>query len=239
MAGGGGSQCCANPAPNTLTASARSRPSPAWPGTGELLLGWRQECVPGASEAGPGPHLAAAWWAELWARQWGRGLPGPWTPDAQVNSLPFTAARRPGPQPRARSAGAGSRAAREAPRGRDHLPGQPPWWRLAPRPGGGRLAPEHPPRPCPRGPPPLESVNKAVRLPSTRCVLACGEGTRGGEEGATGCGHTLPWVRGRGAPRLCQQLPSLGAPLFCPWKPPTYLVGLWAPQEAPGPLGQL
>ncbi|XP_059566565.1 troponin T, fast skeletal muscle isoform X2 [Myotis daubentonii] len=100
-----------------------------------------------------------------------------------ASTRPRSTARRPGPRPRARSAGAGSRSSQRGPRGRDHAPGQPPWRRLAPGPGGGGLAPEHPPRPCPRGPPPLGSVNKAVRLPSTRCVLACGGalGVRGGQ----------------------------------------------------------
>ncbi|XP_045434187.1 troponin T, fast skeletal muscle isoform X5 [Pipistrellus kuhlii] len=100
-----------------------------------------------------------------------------------ASTRPRSTARRPGPRPRARSAGAGSRAAGEAPRGRDHPPGRPPWWRLVPRPGGGGLAPEHPLCPCPRGPPPLGSVNKAVRLPSTTCVLAGSWGDTGGAEG--------------------------------------------------------
>ncbi|XP_032346071.1 troponin T, fast skeletal muscle isoform X7 [Camelus ferus] len=98
-----------------------------------------------------------------------------------ASTRPRSTARRPGPRPRAKSVGAGSKAAETAP-GRDRRPGQPTW--RCPPP-----APQHPSL-CPRCPHPLGSVNKAGRPPSTRCALARGwghggRGTDGGGAGAS------------------------------------------------------
>lgn len=98
------------------------------------------------------------------ARGQGRGWPGSRIPScSRPPCFPFVAARRPGPRPRAKSAGAGSKAAEEVPRGRDPQPVGPTWRHPAP----GHLLCL-----CPRCCQPLGSVNKASRLPSDRCALA-------------------------------------------------------------------
>uniref|UniRef100_A0A8C6EAK5 Troponin T, fast skeletal muscle n=1 Tax=Moschus moschiferus TaxID=68415 RepID=A0A8C6EAK5_MOSMO len=80
-----------------------------------------------------------------------------------ASTRPRSTARRPGPRPRAKSAGAGSRVAEEIPRGRDPRPGGFTQWRPAPR-GPPHLCPH-----CIHTPGP---VNKASGLPSTACALA-------------------------------------------------------------------
>nr|XP_025142742.1 troponin T, fast skeletal muscle isoform X11 [Bubalus bubalis] len=88
-----------------------------------------------------------------------------------ASTRPRSTARRPGPRPRAKSAGAGSRAAKEVPKGRD------------PQPGGftrRHPAPRGPPSLCPHCVHALGPVNKASRLPSTVCALAHQWGLRVG-----------------------------------------------------------
>lgn len=155
-------------------------------------------------------------------------------PDTQpltIHLLPFAVARRPGPRPRAKSAGAGSETAREGPRGSDPWPTQPVGQCPAPTPGG-RGPPAK--RLCPGFPHVLGSVNKADGLPSQVCAgsQTRGSGGHGLEERLSGWatvdrsagrgpkGHWgLPLgvrahgFRGLGRPaRLCQRLPHLPAP---------------------------
>ncbi|XP_060260135.1 troponin T, fast skeletal muscle isoform X3 [Ovis aries] len=140
-----------------------------------------------------------------------------------ASTRPRSTARRPGPHPRAKSAGAGSRAAEEVPRGRD------------PQPGGftqRRPAPRGPLRLCPHCVRALGPVNKASRLPSTTCVLAHQWGPRvgrvsrgllcslrtqgiqvltsGSAQETPGCGHLCPRepqvpTGSAGGYRLCPQ----------------------------------
>ncbi|XP_040111274.1 troponin T, fast skeletal muscle isoform X8 [Oryx dammah] len=88
-----------------------------------------------------------------------------------ASTRPRSTARRPGPHPRAKSAGAGSRAAEEVPRGRDSQPRGFTQRRPAPR------APLHL---CPHCVHALGPVNKVSRLPSTTCALAHQWGPRVG-----------------------------------------------------------
>lgn len=154
---------------------------------------------------------------------WGRGQLGSQTPScSRPTCFPFTAARRPGPHPRAKLAGAGSRAAEEVPRGRDPQPGGFTQWRPAPR-GPLRL--------CPHCVHALGPVNKASRLPSTTCVLAhqwgprvgrvmrgllCSLRTQGTQVLTSGSAQETP-----GCGRLCPREPqvptgSAGGYRLCP-----------------------
>lgn len=161
-------------------------------------------------------------------RGWAGGLD---TQPLTIHLLPFAAARRPGPRPRAKSADAGSETAREGSRGSDPWPAQPVGQWPAPTPGGGGPPAK---RLCPGFPHVLGSVNKADGLPSQVCAgsQTGGSGGHGLEERLSGWaredggasqgpkGHWgLPLgvrarsSRGLGHPaRLCQRLPHLPAP---------------------------
>ncbi|XP_048663838.1 troponin T, fast skeletal muscle isoform X1 [Marmota marmota marmota] len=100
-------------------------------------------------------------------------------PSGAASTRPRSTARRPGPPPRAKSAGAGSKGP-GGPRGRDPAPLTPApspqhscpgcFWGSGTTPGveGPTGAP---PCLCRPSLPPLGSVNKASRPPSSRCVL--------------------------------------------------------------------
>uniref|UniRef100_A0A8I5MYE9 Troponin T, fast skeletal muscle n=1 Tax=Papio anubis TaxID=9555 RepID=A0A8I5MYE9_PAPAN len=129
-----------------------------------------------------------------------------------ASTRPRSTARRLGPQPRAKSAGAGSREDRKAPRGRDPPPSCPPGppvglhilqppqscQGLPDNPGGEEAIPGHPPHLCPCCLYPLGPVNKAAD-PLPQCVLASAWGALGDTGGmwvGASQGHSVLAIRG-------------------------------------------
>nr|XP_045226580.1 troponin T, fast skeletal muscle isoform X9 [Macaca fascicularis] len=129
-----------------------------------------------------------------------------------ASTRPRSTARRLGPQPRAKSAGAGSREDRKAPRGRDPPPSCPPGppvglhilrppqscQGLPDNPGGEEAIPGHPPHLCPCCLYPLGPVNKAAD-PLPQCVLASAWGALGDTGGmwvGASQGHSILAIRG-------------------------------------------